>query len=117
MPRQLPNSRRTRSCEMPFTPFGQRGGELAVAPAHRLDAVHEVNRDVAIVRERQHMIIEIRRARSRDGDLFRPCRSGHEQPAHPAERLDHFVMRVGTGIEDGLGVAGRLGADFHTAVS
>ena len=76
--------------------FGKRRGELALAPAHRLDAVHEVDFDVAIARERQHMIIEIRRARSRDGDLFRPCRSGREQPAHPAERLDHFVMRVGT---------------------
>ena len=53
--------------------------------------------------------------RGRNGDLFRARRSSREQPAHPAKRLDDFVMRVGAGIEDGFGVAGRLGAnlDFH----
>ena len=92
---------------------GERGGELAVAPGNGLRAVHEVNRDIAIARQRQHVIVEIGRACRSDGDLLRARRSGREQRAHPAKCLNHLVLGMGAGVEDRLRFAGRFGLYFY----
>jgi hypothetical protein len=59
------------------------------------------------------MIVEIGRACGSDCDLFRAHRSRRQQRAHPAERLDHFVMRVGARIQDRFSFARGFASNFR----
>ena len=73
-----------------------------------------MNRDIAIARQSEHVIVEIARARGGNRDLFRPRRSLREQRAHPAECLDRLVVRVRAGIEDAPSLARSFRADFRS---
>ena len=68
---------------------------LAVAARHRLDAVHEMDRQIGIARERHHVVIEFGRASGSNCNLFRPRGSSGDQATRPSQCLDRLVLGGG----------------------
>ena len=90
----------------------------AVCPSlsrQSFDAVDEMDRNIRVGGERHHVIVEISRTRSGDGDLLRAGFSAGEEFPHPSERLKRLVLRVRAGEKSALdGVRGvAVDVDVH----